>query len=180
MFEALGAQILSGVVSLSILLFSSFQGNDRLSSIKHSKSQSYVYLEAELLSAFDEDFPSILASGTTIPVLFALEVRSGKRIVAKREVINKVSFDPATGVYEVFKPGIASTLTKSLEQVKRELALFEYALPYQSSWGVVNIKLEAGLPKVHFKQMDKELDLMVLWRFKKPMVKAQLDLRQDS
>jgi hypothetical protein len=181
MFEALGAKFLTGVVSLSMLLFSTFQGNDpRISSINHSRSGSYLYLRASLQSAFDNDFPSIFASGAIIPVHYMLEVKNGNTVVLRRRVVNKVSYDPATGVYEILKEGSAPVFTESVEQVKRELSTFEYALPYQRSWKLLSVKLEAQLPKVHFTQLDKELDLMVLWKYKKPSAKAQLNLREDS
>jgi hypothetical protein len=181
MLEALGTKVLAGVVSLSMLLFSSFKGNDpRLSSISHSKSGSFVYLRAQLQSAFDNDFPSIFASGTPIPVHYNLEVRSGNSVVARRRVVNRVTFDPASGIYEIVKEGAQPAFTEAIDEVNRELAYFEYGLPYQSSWGVVNVKIEAELPKVHFRQLNKELDLMVLWKYKKPSTKAQIDLRRDS
>lgn len=181
MLDALSTRVLAGVVSLSMLLFSSFKGNDpRLSSISHSKSGSFVYLRAQLQSAFENDFPSIFASGTPIPVHYNLEVRSGNSVVARRRVVNQVSYDPASGVYELVRDGAQATFTESIDEVKRELAYFEYALPYQSSWGMVSAKIEAELPKVHFRQLDKELDLMVLWKYKKPATKAQIDLRRDS
>ncbi|HQQ68644.1 MAG TPA: hypothetical protein PLX77_07435, partial [Candidatus Cloacimonadota bacterium] len=60
MFEALGAKFLAGVVSLSMLLFSSFEGNDpALGSFSYSKTGSYVHLKTQLQTAFENDFPSI-------------------------------------------------------------------------------------------------------------------------
>ncbi|HOA28992.1 MAG: hypothetical protein KBB33_04485 [Candidatus Cloacimonetes bacterium] len=181
MFEALGAKLLTGVVSLSMLLFSSFQGNDpSLGNLSYSKTGSYVHLRAQLQTAFENDFPSIFASGSEIPVHYNLEVKSGGNVMIKRRVVHKVSYDPTTGVYQIFKNGSRTAFTESAEQVKRELSAFEYALPYQHSWGVVTVKLEADLPKVHFAQLKKEVDLMVLWKYKKPSIKAQIDLRRDS
>jgi len=181
MFEALGAKLLTGVVSLSMLLFSSFQGNDpSLGNFSYSKTGSYVHLKAQLQTAFENDFPSIFASGSDIPVHYNLEVISGGTVVAKRRMVYRVSYDPGTGIYEIIKNGSRAALTESAEQVKRELSAFAYALPYQRSWGVVTVKLEADLPKVHFAQLKKEVDLMVLWKYKKPAIKAQIDLRRDS
>ena len=95
MFEALGARVLAGVVSLSMLLFSTFQGNDpRFGSISHNKSGSYVYLKAQLQSAFDNDFPSIFASGTSIPVYYNLEVRNGSNLVLRKRLINRLPCAP--------------------------------------------------------------------------------------
>jgi hypothetical protein len=94
---------------------------------------AYVYLKAQLQSAFDNDFPSIFASGTSIPVYYNLEVRNGSNLVLRKRLINQVNYDPASGIYAIIREGEATSYTESLELVKRELSAFEYALPYQKS-----------------------------------------------
>jgi len=179
MFEVLGTKILAGVVSLSMLLFSSFKGNDPLiSSISTAKTGSYLYLKANLENAFENDFPSIFASGSKIPVHYDLVVHQGSRTVASHRITNTVKFDPTTGIYELKQGNKSPVFTESPEEVKRTLAAFEYSLAYQSAWNKINVKLEAHLPKVHFQQLNKELDLMVLWKYKKPSVKTLIDIRK--
>lgn len=180
MFEALSSKILAGVVSLSMLLFSSFKGNDpSLSAINHSTSSSYLYLSGQLHSAFDNDFPTIFASGVPIPIHYNLNIKSGNRAVVNKRFQHVVSFDPVTGVYEVQKQGEPEMYySDSVEQVIRELSFYRFSVPYQSSWGIVKVRIEADLPKVSFPDLDQEMDLMILWKFKKPAAKTQIDLRE--
>ncbi len=179
MFEALSAKLFPTLVSLSMLFFSSFQGNDpRLQNFVLSKSESFIYAKAELISAFENDFASIFSSGATIPIHLHFQLKKGNQILAKRIFISNVSFDPLTGIYQVSKEGMPPLKTQSLDAVKRELSHLECAIPYQESWGKVNAHLMAELPRVHFSTLDKELDLMVLWKYKKPSAKAQIDLRR--
>lgn len=180
MFEALGSKLLAGIASLSMLLFSSYTGNDpRLSSIRHNRSESYLHLEANLISAFDNDFPSIFSSGTTIPVQFHLTIRSGNRTVLNRTYTNNVTYDPGKGAYEILKAGTSeSIITQSYNEMLDAVAAFKCSVPYQTDWGSVQVKLVSALPTVNFAQIDKAVDLMILWKYKKPSVKKQIDLRR--
>lgn len=180
MLESLGATLFSGIVSLSLLLFSSFQGNDpRLSSISVQKSDSYLYLSGSLISAFDNDFPSIFSSGTPIPVHFMLQIRSGGKTVVQRRFTHIVSFDTRTGVYELSKSGNTEIFRSDrVEEIIREISRYRFGIPYQSSWGEVSIKIDASLPRVNFEQLNKEVDLMVLWKHKTPSARATTDLRR--
>jgi hypothetical protein len=182
MFEAISSKILTGVVSLSMLLFSSFKGNDpSLSVINHRTSSSYLYLSGELLSAFDNDFSSIFASGVPIPIYFNLNIKSGNRTVVNKRFQHVVSFDPVSGVYELQKQGNPEVFrSKAVNEVIRELSLYQLSVPYQSTWGIVSVKLEAELPAVRFQELDQETDLMILWKYKKPAAKTQIDLRKAN
>lgn len=180
MFEGIGAKLFSSVVSLSLLLFSSFQGNDPyFTSVTVQKTGSYVYLSGSLHSAFENDFPSIFSSGAQIPVHFALSVRQGSKTLAQRRFTHSVSFDTMTGTYEVYKSGGAQSFqSDKVEEIIAEVARFRFGIPYQPSWGEVNIRIEASLPKVNFRELNKEVDLMVLWKHQKPSTKVVVDLRK--
>jgi uncharacterized protein (UPF0248 family) len=182
MFETIGSKIFSSIVSLSLLLFSSFQGNDpRLSQIRVSKSDSYLYLSGDLISAFENDFPSIFSSGTSIPVHFMLTIKGKSGNLLRRRFTHTVNFDTATGVYTVQKSGKLQEIhSEVIADVIREVSRYSFAIPYQKSWGEVSIKIEAELPRVNFEQLDKEVDLMVLWKHKKPSARANADLRRDQ
>ena len=180
MFELLGTRIMAGVLSLSMLLFSSFQGNDpQLSAIKHYSSSSTLYLSGELISAFNNDFDSIFASSAPIPVYFNLNIKSGSHTVVNRQFKHLVSFNPATGIYVLRKDGEPEILrTSSVQQVIREISHYKFSVPYQSSWGLVTVSIKAEMPMVRFEELDKNMDLMVLWKHKKPSAKIQIDLRK--
>lgn len=180
MFEALSGKLLAGVVSLSMLLFSTYKGNDpQLGGISHRTSSSFLYLNTSLVSAFDNDFPSVFASGSTIPVHLDVTLKSDGRVVATRRFVNSVTYDPTTGVYDIKRSGVDRNIKVSdADKVARELSSFECAIPYQLSWGAVDIRMEAWMPAVRFSQIGKDVDLMVLWKYKKPVSKAQINLQR--
>ncbi|MCB5264864.1 MAG: hypothetical protein LHW41_01300 [Candidatus Cloacimonetes bacterium] len=180
MFELLGSKVMAGVVALSMLLFSSFQGNDpQLSHIKHYSSSSTLYLSGELLSAFDNDFSTIFASSAPIPVYFKLNIKSGSRTVLSQQLTHLVSFNPATGIYVLRKDGEPEVLrTSSVEQIIKEVSKYRFNIPYESSWGLININIQAEMPLVRLEEGGKEMDLMVLWKYKKPAAKILIDLRK--
>lgn len=180
MFELFTSKILAGVVSLSMLLFSSFKGNDpQFSAINHHNSSSAIYLSGELLSAFNNDFDSIFASSATIPVHFKLTIKSGTRTVESRKFRHLVDFNPVTGIYVLRKEGDPEVLrTSSVEQIIKEVSQYSFSIPYQSSWGLVSVSIQAELPVVRFEELDKDMDLMVLWKHRKPSAKIQIDLRK--
>lgn len=180
MFEVLGSKLLVGVVSLSMLLFSSFKGNDpQLSAINHRSSSTKLYLSGELLYAFDNDFDSIFASSAPIPVHFQLKIKSGKRVVVNQRFTHLVSYSPATGIYELRKDGQTDILrTSSVQQIIKGISQYSFSLPYQSSWGLCSVSIKAEMPVLRLEELDKEVDLMVLWKYKKPSAKLQIDLRK--
>lgn len=180
MFELLGSRILAGVVSLSMLLFSSFKGNEpRLSAISYHNSSSTLYLSGELISAFDNDFDSIFASSATIPVYFKLNIKSGNRSLESRQFRHLVSFNPVTGIYVLRKDGDPQVLrTSSVQSIIKEVSQYSFSVPYPSSWGEISVSIQAEMPRVRFEELDKEMDLMVLWKHKKPSAKIQIDLRK--
>ncbi|MCB5254314.1 MAG: hypothetical protein LHW58_01600 [Candidatus Cloacimonetes bacterium] len=180
MLEALGSKILTGVVSLSMLLFSSFKGNDpRFSAIDYYYSSTTLYLSGELLSAFDNDFDSIFASSATIPVYFTLSIKSGNRTVVNQQLRHLVSYDPVSGIYVLRKDGDPNILrSSSVQQIIKEMSQYGFSLPYKSSWGLVTASVKAEMPTVRLDNMDNELDLMVLWKYKKPSAKIQINLQK--
>lgn len=178
MFEALGSKILTGVVSLSLLLFSSFKGNDpQLGAINYYASSSTLYLSGELLSAFENDFDSIFASSASIPVYFTLNIKSGSSTVINRQIRHLVAYNPSSGIYVLRKDGDPDILrSSSMQEIITEISQYSFSVPYQSSWGLVTVSIKAEMPVVRLKEMDKELDLMVLWKHKKPSAKIQINL----
>ena len=68
--------------------------------------------------------------------------------------------------------------TSSVEQIIKEVSQYSFSIPYQSSWGLVSVSIQAELPVVRFEKLDKDMDLMVLWKHRKPSAKIQIDLRK--
>ncbi|MDY0152562.1 MAG: hypothetical protein RBS43_09855 [Candidatus Cloacimonas sp.] len=178
MFEALTAKVFATVVSLSMFLFSSYTGNDPAFRALNAKAGvSYLQFRTTLVAAFDNDFPDVFKSGASIPVDFTLQIKSGNKIRLERKYQNKVQYNPSTGIYYVFIAGMNRNLqTESYQQMLSAISGFECSVPYDSAWGKVSVHLEAKLPTVRFQQINKAVDLMVLWRYQRPSITTYLNL----
>lgn len=182
MLEAITGKMFATIVTLSVFLFSSYTGNDpALRALSSRAGENYLQIRSSLVGAFDNDFPDVFKSGSTIPVTFTLSIKNKNQILFSRNYQNRVRFDPAKGLYEVKTAGMNRTLqTASYPAMLNELSTFECSIPYQESWGSVTISLEASLSSVRFEQLKKTVDLMVLWKYQKPKVSSQVSLRKIS
>jgi|LSQX01.1.fsa_nt_gb hypothetical protein len=178
MLENLSAQVISGVLAFSMMLFSNFKGNSpEFKELNLSMSSSYLYLNAELISAFENDFPVLFSSGTEIPIHFKVNIKSHGKQVYLRKLSHKVSFDTISGVYTLEKSSTENKFhTRSMDELIREVGRVKLSIPYQESWGMISVELEASLPRMSLDEADREVDLMALWRFKKPKIKTRLKI----
>lgn len=179
MLEALSAKMMAGLVSLSMFLFSSYTGNDpALSALRFLVGRSYLQVSTHLVGAFDNDFPELFRSGTSIPIHFKLELKSNNRVVWNRQYTNRVQYDPATGVWNV-SMGASGRSVKftSYREMLDAIAVLDCSVPFESSWKEVNARVEAWMPTVRLESIERDINLMVLWNYKRPVVKASIDLR---
>ncbi len=179
MLENLGSQIISGVLAFSMLLFSNVKGNSpEFKNLNLSLTPSYLYLNADLSSAFENDFPVLFSSGQEIPIHYKVNIKSRGKEVYVRKHSHKVSFDTITGVYTLAKSSSERKYhTHSMDDLIRELGKVRLSIPYQKSWNTISVELEASLPKLSFDEEDRETDLMAFWRFKKPKIKTKLNIK---
>lgn len=180
MFEALGAKALAMVASLSMFLFSSYSGNDPgLSALRGVPSKNHLQLTTHLNGAFENDFEDVFRSGTLIPIHYKVEIRSKGRIVLTRNFSNSVQYDSRANSYKIINSGMSRTShAATYEAMLNEASSLECSVPVEQSWGEVNVRLEAWLPTVNFTQIDRRVDLMVLWKFQRPAAKGVIDLRR--
>lgn len=180
MLETLSAKVMAGLVSLSMFLFSTYTGNDpQLSSIRATMGRSYLQLNTRLEHAFDNDFPELFKSGTTIPVHFRLEIKSKKQVHWSKQYTNSSRYDSSTGFWSVSQSAESRSVKfSSYQQMIAAVAELDCSIPYESNWGDVNVKVEAWLPTVSFDKMDRKVNLMVLWNYQRPVAKASYNLRK--
>lgn len=180
MFEALGAKVLSGIISLSMFLFSSYTGNDpSLKQLSGSMNGSSFHVHTTLENAFTNDFPDVFKSGVTIPIYFNVQVKNGKTIHYNRTHRTSVFFDPMDGVYLVQQTGNGSSNSySSYRTMIQAISAFECSIPVDGNWGSVNVSIEAYLSTVHFKQINRKVDLMVLWKYNRPQISGTFTLKR--
>jgi len=180
MLEAITGKVFATIVTLSVFLFSSYTGNDpSLKALNSRVGENYLQLRTSLSGAFENDFPDVFKSGSTIPVNFKVTIRGKNRNLYQHTFANSVRYDPAKGVYAISVGGMhRDSQTDSYEKMLTEISVFECSIPYQPTWGDVTVTLEASLPTVRFQQLQKNVDLMVLWKYQKPRISTSLRLRK--
>ena len=180
MFAALGSKIVTGLMSLSMFLFSSYTGNDpSFRPLSAFVNNNYMQLSTALDYGFDNDFPDVFKSGTPITMYYKVEVRNAGALVYQITHTNRVTFEPMRNSYVIRQSGSGERIeTSSFEAVKDAISQISCSIPVQRDWRSVNVSVQAWLPTVEFTQIDREVDLMVLWRFRKPSVKGVFSTHQ--
>lgn len=182
MFEALSAKVFTTLASVSMFLFSSYTGNDPgFSPISARAGENYLQVQTKLENAFTNDFTDVFSSGVSIPVVFKMSISSGKTSRLEKRYVNRVRYDHTKGLYFVSLEGTNRELElTSQAQMVSQLSTFTCSVPYNRTWGMVTIKVEASLSSVRFQQIKEPVDLMVLWKYHKPKVSSSLDLKLES
>ncbi len=170
---------MGGVVALAMFLFSSYSGNDpRFSNLRGRNGTSYLQLTTSLINAFDNDFPDVFKSGTLITVNFKVELRSKGRVLGTHDFRNTVQYDSRQNIYSVYCSATERrNTTSSYRSMITDVALLDCSVPIQQSWEKVDVKVEAWLPSVYFEQINRTVDLMVLWRLQRPTVRNSFNVK---
>lgn len=182
MLEALSTKFLAGIMSLSMFLFSSYTGNDpSFRSLKGFVNNNYLQLSTSLDAAFDNDFPDVFKSGTPITMLYKVEIKAVSGVVFQKTYYNRCTYDAMKGSYKIYQSGMGqSQLTDSYNVMIYLMQQVSCSVPVEKTWGNVSVSLEAWLPTVEFSQINRKVDLMVLWKFRRPSVKANVNTRFSS
>lgn len=177
MFAALGTKVLAGIMSLSMFLFSSYTGNDpAFSAVSGFANNGYLQISSTLNYAFDYDFTEVFKSGTPITMYYRVELKSANRVLHNKTFYNRATYDAMKGRYQVIQSGMGNSFyTESYDEMRTAMAMISCSLPVERSWGNVNVSIESWLPSVNFKEVDRVVDLMVLWKFRRPSVKTVLN-----
>jgi len=175
MFQSLADKVITGVISLSMMLLSSYEGNNA-----HFTEMNTIFMDnstifqTELTQAFENDFDDIIKSGSEINIFFTLALKNGNNIFHENQFKHSVNFHPMEQVYYVtFEEKDELLLYTSYEKVIEDLSKFEYIykdkIPDQ-----FRLSLTAHLEKITLSNSSKEYDLMMLWNFKRPKIKKKI------
>ncbi len=173
MFEALAGKVVSGVISLSMMLFSSYEGNQPyFSQMAVSMAGNRIFIKTELVDAFDNDFEDIFRSGKQIDVSFNITLKNDSDVISEDDFKHTVIYDPLTDLFTLIIEELDETLIiDSYRQLLKKIAKIEYTHNIDSSENVI-IKIESYLSKIKFDSFGKKYDLMILWKLKRPKAKV--------
>ncbi|MDO9578795.1 MAG: hypothetical protein Q7J16_13010 [Candidatus Cloacimonadales bacterium] len=181
MFQALSSKIITGVVTLSMLLLSSYEGNNaKFSSMMASYLGSKIYVNAQLVDAFENDFEKIFKSGQRIDIFFNISIYNKNEIAHEREFRHAVIFDPIKKYYNVFleEQDVQSVIT-DYNELLETISHVEYFYNGEKYEGG-HVILSAYLKKIKLEHLNKEYDLMMLWKFKKPKMNKLCELSKEE
>jgi hypothetical protein len=180
--EGIMGKVMAGWLSLTALMFSSYTGNDPVfKPLQCRLGQNYLIVTAKLDKAFDNDFRDVFNCGKQVVLNFKVEVRRNNAVEHTSTYRHSVVYDPMNAAWEVNKSetkqkDIVTTYQKLLE----EIGELECSIPRDLRWQKVEIKAEAWLQPVELTQPVRTIDLMMLWKFKRPSVKTVFTLLPTS
>lgn len=180
MFQALTSKVFSGLVGLSILLLSSYKGNDaRFDHFQALFTGEGIQLELQLVDAFTNDFEDIFKSGKAVTINFDLKVKDKNAVVYLASFAHTVQYDPMSQEYTVTCEDrhMSNSIITSYNSMVEELSKVEYMLEGQFP-RVITLEMESSLEKMKLESLDKEYDMMILWKYKRPHLEMQLDKAQ--
>lgn len=159
------------MVALSMMLLSGYQGNDAaFSEIEAVFQEQGVLIRARLLSAFENDFEELFKSGQEISVYFELNLKEKKEVFFRQIFRHSLQFDPLEQSFHVtIEESGYDLVIKSYESLLEAISNFEF-LYKEKLPDKFEIRLGAYLEKISIESINEEYDMMMLWKFKKPLI----------
>lgn len=182
MFESLGGKVLAGMLSLSVFIFGNYEGNDAsLGAFSAQLNNKTLYVKTQLQNAFDHDFDKMFQTGKVITVWFKVDVVKDKKVLHSSTFRHAVQYDPLANNFTVFREEMNEkrVFTSEADMIK-SLSQVECFLPVNPNWGVVDMKLTSWMKKIKFEEYKRDIDLMMLWKFKKPSLEKRIRLGSNE
>jgi len=175
-------KVMAGLLSISALMFSSYTGNEPVFRPLQCRSgQNYLIVTARLENAFDNDFADVFKCGKPISLYYKIELRQGGNTVQSGTYRHTVTYDPMNATWELYtSENGQKEIYNSYLKLLNDISVLECSLPRGSAWRSIEIRAEAWLQQVELTQPDRRVDLMVLWKFKRPAAKRVFNLPPTS
>ena len=173
MFQTLSNKILTGVITLSMLLLSSYEGNNaRFENVFASYVGNRIFISAELTEAFSNDFEELFQSGQRIDIFFKVQILDFEQQIEEKIFRHAVIFDPLNHEYTVYLEEQGERLLEAdYAHLIELISHFEYTYNAEKYRGGYVI-LSSYLKKIRLQSTQKEYDMMMLWKFKQPKIKV--------
>jgi len=184
MFGNIANRFVSTIASAAALVFSSYQGNEAaFSDIMLQRNNELLTVQCELQSAFDHDFEEFFRSGETINVWFMLQMRSHGGVILEEFYYHSVKYDPLTMYFELYLHDQQFNITtQSYNELVETISHFDHTVStLDMNTGMndlVEVSITAYLTKIQMPTMSKPFDMMLLWNFKRPVIKRRFVLNE--
>lgn len=175
MFQALANRVVSGIISLSMMLLSSYTGNNpNFDRFAIEINPHDLVFETKLVNAFDNDFEDFFKSSSMIDVFFTITLTENSDIFYTNTFRHSVRFDPLAREYRIYLEDREKELfTNSYDEMIKEISTIQYPYRDEIPRSFV-LTISSHLPTIRFEGIDKEFDLMMLWKFKQPTLKQTI------
>ena len=175
MFQILAEKVISGLAAFSMLLLSSYQGNEaKFSAYTTSFLDNRMFLECSLENAFDNDFEEIFKSGQSIDIFFSVKIELNNLLIHEEEFRHSIIFDPLSQVFNIeLEDQDLTSSTNSYEELKTIISSIEYSYKDEKIQDYT-LTLKAYLPKIRLIALNKDFDLMMLWKYSEPKFTMKL------
>lgn len=182
MLESLMGKVMAGLLSVSALMFSSYTGNNPVFKPLHCRAgQNYLYVTATLSNAFDNDFADVFKCGKPITLIYKIDIRHNNSPAFSKNYRYTVTFDPMNATWmltnsENNQRDLFSSYSKLLESISELFCV----IPRDRTSRTVEIRAEAWLLPIELTEPDRTVDLMVLWKMKRPKTRTNFNLPPAS
>ena len=171
MFQILAEKVISGLAAFSMLLLSSYQGNEAsFSAYTTSFLDDRMFLECKL----ENDFEEIFKSGQSIDIYFSVKIGLEGLIIHEEEFRHSIIFDPLTQLFSVeLEDQGLSCSANSYDELKIIISNIEYSFKDENIQDYT-LTIKAYLPKIRLIALNKDFDLMMLWKYNEPKLTMKL------
>jgi len=182
MFESLGNYILKGVITFGLLVLSSYEGNDAVfKSLQIDYLEGAIGIELYLDSAFENDFEEIFKTGKSIDIWFHTSVSSQGVVLEEEEFSHNVTYNPLLDSYLLKKGSNDEAIVcEDYQCLLEELSKVNWHFRRLRSVSDYDLNIYAYLEKIYFEDMDKEFNLMLLWKNKTPRFKERIKVNLSN
>jgi len=166
------------VLAFSVLLFSNYTGNDaQFSNVNSRTIGDNIVFSTFLKNSFEHDFNEIFKSGKNIHIWFEFRVLKDNKIIHFEKFYHLVKWNASKGEYTVdlqeqnFKCSV-----KTNKELLYLISKVEYPFYKSSFKGDVTVEFKSYLPKVYLETINKEVDLMLLWKMNTPSIRKDIKI----
>jgi len=140
-----------------------------------------MFLVCKLENAFENDFEEIFKSGQSIDIFFSVKIKLNNLLIHEEEFRHSIIFDPLTQLFSIeLEDQDLSFTTNSYDELKIIISNIEYSFKDENIKDCT-ITMSAYLPKIRLIALNKDFDLMMLWKFNQPelTVKLATDINEN-
>ncbi len=179
MFGAFGQKVITGIVTFTSMMFSSYKGNfAKFDGIALQQDSKCIQMSVNLEEAFENDFEEFFRCGKPISIWFLVQIRSGNENVKEFYYAHRVKYDPLLQYYTVFLQETDDIVTfETHEEVVDAIRQFhcKWEVPPEFNRGdEIEVIIGGYLTKLRLESTGEEFDLMNLWHHRRPYAQGTI------